>query len=162
MQHVVGRWYRRVRSQLQFLTMNPLTAVCNMIAFPPLADPIVSTFPTSESIKNWSEENHEQLPVHCIMPPKKKDSRDIFVFYVEGLERNESEYPMQGTWFWRVASRRMNKTLFISFKCTSAENIYLFIISECHLRIFFLLSNYLTHFWFRVGWWTKVKWLLCD
>lgn len=28
-------------------------------------------------------------------------------------------------------------SLFISFKCTVAENIYLFIISECHLRIIF-------------------------
>lgn len=27
--------------------------------------------------------------------------------------------------------------LFISFKCTLADNIYLFIISERHLRIFF-------------------------
>lgn len=31
----------------------------------------------------------------------------------------------------------LSGTMFISFKCTIAENIYLFIISECHLRIFF-------------------------
>lgn len=31
----------------------------------------------------------------------------------------------------------LNETVFISFKCTTAENIYLFIISRCHLRTFF-------------------------
>lgn len=39
------------------------------------SDQIVSTFfPASESIKKRGKENHEQLPVHCTMPPRNKDS----------------------------------------------------------------------------------------
>lgn len=75
------------------------------------------------------------------MPPRNKDNFwGVEVWTDEEEEIYEQARDSEGL--------LLIETVFIPFKCTTAENIYLFIISECHLR-FFLLSNYLTHFWLK-------------